>query len=107
MLNGLVGWVLLKAANRFDSITLRADDLLLTDPIRFHARRTRVAGSRRFVAFHVRVPGHWSVQQGHDLGDQLEQEISTTLTRPHVLTHLEPIEDLTSLADKTFRWEQG
>jgi hypothetical protein len=24
-----------------------------------------------------------------------------------VLTHLEPIEDLTSLADKTFRWEQG
>jgi cation diffusion facilitator family transporter len=78
-----------------------------SDQIRFHALRTRVAGSRRFVAFHVLVPGHWSVKQGHDLCEQLEQEIATTLTRTHVLTHLEPIEDPTSWDDQTFRWEQG
>ncbi|MHC0068693.1 cation transporter dimerization domain-containing protein [Nostoc sp. UIC 10890] len=28
--------------------------------IQFHALRTRVAGARRFVSFHVLVPGEWS-----------------------------------------------
>jgi cation diffusion facilitator family transporter len=78
-----------------------------TDQIRFHALRTRVAGSRRFVSLHVLVPGAWSVQQGHDLCEQLEQEIASTLTRTHVLTHLEPIEDPSAWDDLNFRWEQG
>jgi cation diffusion facilitator family transporter len=78
-----------------------------TEEIRFHALRTRVAGSRRFVSLHVLVPGRWSVQRGHDLCEQLEQEIATTLTRTHVLTHLEPIEDPSSWDDQNFRWEQG
>jgi cation diffusion facilitator family transporter len=77
------------------------------DDIRFHALRTRVAGSRRFVSLHVLVPGHWTVQAGHDLCEQLEQEIAATLTRTHVLTHLEPIEDPRSWEDQQFRWEQG
>ncbi|MFM8604023.1 MAG: cation diffusion facilitator family transporter [Cyanobium sp.] len=77
------------------------------DDVRFHALRTRVAGSRRFVSLHVLVPGHWSVQAGHDLCEQLEQEIAATLTRTHVLTHLEPIEDPRSWEDQQFRWEQG
>jgi len=180
VLNGLVAWVLLRAARRFHSITLRADahhlltdvwtstgvvlgialvkltgwtilDPLIaiavainiiitgwklfyetasglldrslpeaeqqlleqllaartTEEIRFHALRTRVAGSRRFVSLHVLVPGGWSVQRGHDLCEQLEQEIATALTRTHVLTHLEPIEDPSSWDDQNFRWEQG
>ncbi|MEB3199431.1 MAG: cation diffusion facilitator family transporter [Synechococcaceae cyanobacterium] len=78
-----------------------------SDQIRFHALRSRVAGSRRFVSFHVLVPGAWSVQRGHDLCERLEHEIATTLTRTHVLTHLEPIEDPTSWEDQNFRWEQG
>ncbi len=78
-----------------------------TDAVRFHALRTRVAGSRRFVSLHVLVPGHWSVQRGHELCETLEQEIAATLTRTDVLTHLEPIEDPTSWNDQTFRWEQG
>ncbi|MEB3165977.1 MAG: cation diffusion facilitator family transporter [Cyanobacteriota bacterium] len=78
-----------------------------TEEIRFHALRTRVAGSRRFVSLHVLVPGRWSVQQGHDLCEALEKEIAETLTRTHVLTHLEPIEDPTSWDDQSFRWEQG
>ncbi len=179
-LNGLVAWVLLKAARRFDSITLRADahhlltdvwtstgvvlgiglvkftGLTILDPliaiavavnivftgwkllhetasglldrslpdqeqtllenllasyesdeIRFHALRTRVAGSRRFVSFHVLVPGHWTVQAGHDLCEQLEHKVAATLTRTHVLTHLEPIEDPRAWGDQGFRWEQG
>jgi cation diffusion facilitator family transporter len=78
-----------------------------SDDIRFHALRTRVAGSQRFVSLHVLVPGRWSVQQGHDLCEELEQEIAATLTRTDVVTHLEPIEDPASWNDQTFRWEQG
>ena len=86
------------------------EDLLAsceTDEIQFHALRTRVAGSRRFVSFHVLVPGHWSVQAGHDLCDQLEHKVAATLTRTHVFTHLEPIEDPNAWEDQGFRWEQG
>jgi cation diffusion facilitator family transporter len=180
VLNGLVAWVLLRAAKRFHSITLRADahhlltdvwtslgivvgiglvnatGLMILDPliaiavalnivvtgwklfhetasglldrslpddeqqrleallaefeseeIRFHALRTRVAGSRRFVTFHVLVPGHWSVQRGHELCEQLEHRVATTLTRTDVVTHLEPIEDPRAWDDQGFRWEQG
>jgi divalent metal cation (Fe/Co/Zn/Cd) transporter len=59
------------------------------------------------VAFHVLVPGAWSVQSGHDLCEQLEREIAAALPRTHVLTHLEPIEDPKSWDDQGFRWEQG
>ena len=41
------------------------EDLLAsceTHEIQFHALRTRVAGSRRFVSFHVLVPGNWSTR---------------------------------------------
>jgi cation diffusion facilitator family transporter len=86
------------------------DNLLASyesDEIRFHALRSRVAGSRRFVSFHVLVPGHWTVQVGHDLCDQLEQKVAATLSRTHVLTHLEPIEDPKAWDDQGFRWEQS
>jgi divalent metal cation (Fe/Co/Zn/Cd) transporter len=55
----------------------------------------------------VMVPGRWTVQAGHDLCDQLEREVATALTRTHVLTHLEPIEDQKSWDDQGFRWEEG
>ncbi|MEZ0334672.1 MAG: cation diffusion facilitator family transporter, partial [Gemmatimonadales bacterium] len=37
------------------------------DGVRYHALRTRQAGARRFISFHILVPGHWTVQRGHDL----------------------------------------
>jgi cation diffusion facilitator family transporter len=73
--------------------------------IAFHALRSRVAGSRRFVALHVLVPGAWSVRDGHAFCEQLEREISATLPRTHVLTHLEPIEDPVSWDDEGFPWD--
>jgi cation diffusion facilitator family transporter len=73
--------------------------------IAFHALRTRMAGSRRFINVHVLVPGHWTVQQGHDFCESLEQEIASALPRSHVFTHLEPIEDPVSWRDDGLRWE--
>jgi divalent metal cation (Fe/Co/Zn/Cd) transporter len=70
-----------------------------------HALRTRVAGSRRFVVFHLLVPGHWSVQAGHDLCERLEREITEALPRTDLTIHLEPIEDPRSWRDEGFDWD--
>jgi cation diffusion facilitator family transporter len=61
--------------------------------IDFHAIRTRTAGSRRFVTLHVLVPGAWTVQQGHDLVEEIETAVAAKLGPVAILTHLEPIED--------------
>lgn len=67
--------------------------------VQFHAVRTREAAARRFVSFHVMVPGSWPVQQGHDLLEQIECEIQAALPNVTLTTHLEPAEDPVSLAD--------
>ncbi len=69
------------------------------DGIRFHALRTRVAGSRGFVSFHLLVPGEWTIQRGHDLCERVEQEIVDALPGTNVIAHMEPLEDPKSWAD--------
>jgi cation diffusion facilitator family transporter len=68
--------------------------------IQFHAVRTRQSGRRSFVSLHILVPGAWTIQQGHDLSEQLESEIRAVLPHANVLTHLEPVEDPSSFADE-------
>jgi cation diffusion facilitator family transporter len=67
--------------------------------IQFHAMRTRVAGTHRFISFHVLVPGAWTVQRGHDLCEEIEQAIALALPGTDVTTHLEPAEDQASWDD--------
>lgn len=67
--------------------------------IQFHALRTRLAGARRFVSFHVLVPGAWTVLQGHDLCEAIELAIIQALPGTNVTTHLEPLEDPASWND--------
>jgi cation diffusion facilitator family transporter len=69
------------------------------DGARYHALRTRQAGRRRFVSFHVLVPGDWSVQRGHDLLERIEQDVRSAVPDSTVFTHLEPIEDPASFDD--------
>ena len=71
-----------------------------TQGIKFHALRTRVAGSRRFVSLHVLVPGAWTVKRGHDLCEAIELAICAALPVTHVITHLEPLEDPISWDDR-------
>lgn len=68
--------------------------------IQFHALLTRVAASRQFISFHVLVPGKWTVQRGHELCESIELAICKALPGSHVITHLEPLEDLASWADQ-------
>ncbi|WP_373544922.1 cation diffusion facilitator family transporter [Chamaesiphon sp.] len=67
--------------------------------IHFHALRTRVSGSRRFATFHVLVPGGLTVQQGHDLCEEVEEAIVHALPGTNVVSHMEPLEDPKSWAD--------
>jgi len=71
------------------------------DGVRFHALRTRQAGSRRFISVHVLVPGAWTVQRGHDLVEHVEGSLCSRLPGASVFTHLEPAEDPRSFADTT------
>ena len=73
--------------------------------IRFHAIRTRRAGARQFASFHVLVPGAWTVQQGHDLLEEIERQIKARLVSVTVATHLEPLEDPASYRDQRLEGE--
>jgi cation diffusion facilitator family transporter len=69
------------------------------DGVRYHALRTRQAGARRFISFHILVPGHWTVQRGHDLLEEIEEQVRDAVPNSVVDTHLEPIEDPVSWED--------
>ena len=68
--------------------------------ILFHAIRTRIAGTRRFVSMHVLMPGTWTIQRGHDLAEAIEAAVRGKLPGAHVFTHLEPREDPVSWDDR-------
>lgn len=69
------------------------------DHVKFHAVRTREAGYRRFLEFHMLVPGSWTVKQGHDAMEDLIDEILDEWPEMRVSGHLEPIEDPRSYED--------
>ncbi|QIF03970.1 cation diffusion facilitator family transporter [Roseimicrobium sp. ORNL1] len=67
--------------------------------VQFHALRTRQAGAWRFMSVHVLVPGDWTVARGHELSEEIENELRERLPRLTALTHLEPVEDPVSYED--------
>ncbi|HWK27031.1 MAG TPA: cation diffusion facilitator family transporter [Solirubrobacter sp.] len=71
------------------------------EDVRFHALRTRQAGSRAFISLHVLVPGAWTVQRGHDVVEDVEAELRAAIPHATIFTHLEPAEDPRSFADTT------
>lgn len=68
--------------------------------VHYHALRTRQAGARSFISFHIQVPGDWSVQRGHDLLEIIEDEVRRVVPSATVFTHLEPLEDPRSWVDQ-------
>lgn len=70
-----------------------------TDEVHFHGLQTRESGRERFVSVHVLVPGAWTVQQGHDLLEDLEEQIRAVLPGAEIHTHLEPSEDERAYGD--------
>jgi cation diffusion facilitator family transporter len=64
--------------------------------IPYHALRTRKSGSRRFIDFHLLLPGQTTVQTSHDLVSRIETAIEQDLPNTFVTIHVEPREDATS-----------
>jgi len=65
----------------------------------FHALRTRLAGSRRFVSFHILLSGKLSLSEAHDFVEEVEREVRAVASHVHVTTHLEPLEDESAYQD--------
>lgn len=100
--------VLRSTSGLMDTAVSRADQEQVREVMRryqdqglqFHALRTRQSGSRKFVSFHVLVPGNWTVQRGHELLVQIEHQIRERVPGASVFTHLEPIDDPASWDDE-------
>jgi len=69
--------------------------------MKFHALRTRQAGARRFISFHMLVPDAWTVAQAHQLSEEIESRIRSLVPNAAVFTHMEPISDPASYDDQT------
>ncbi|MCL2490978.1 MAG: cation diffusion facilitator family transporter [Propionibacteriaceae bacterium] len=74
-------------------------DAHTTPDVSFHAVRTRGAGNRHFASFHVLVPGNWTVKRGHDLTEDVIDDIVFHLPSVRVDAHLEPRDDPRSYED--------
>ncbi len=74
-------------------------DKYRTQGVQFHALRTRQAAGRRFISFHILVPGRWSTHKSHHLAEEVEADIRNSLSGSTVFTHLEPVDDPLSYQD--------
>lgn len=71
-----------------------------TQNLHYHSLLTRQAGQRKFISFHILMPGHLSIQKGHDQVEKVEKAIRGLFDSPvTVFTHLEPVEDPVSMLD--------
>ena len=68
--------------------------------VSFHALRTRQAGARRFVSFHLLVPDDWSVARAHQLSEEIEARMRSMVPNAAIFTHIEPISDPASYEDQ-------
>ena len=86
-------------AEDLEKVILYLDSLKVNE-IEYHSLLTRVAGQRKFISMHLLVPGEWSVKQGHDWADQVEETIIGLFNEPvTVSTHIEPVDDPASMED--------
>jgi cation diffusion facilitator family transporter len=81
-------------------------DILKGSGVPYHALRTRMSGQRSFASVHILVPGQWTVQQGHELLERIEQAMREAVPGLVVVTHLEPAEDPASFLDQTLERSQ-
>ncbi len=55
-----------------------------------HDIRTRHAGARTFIEFHLVVPGGMTVLEAHQICDRIEDEVETAIEGAEVSIHVEP-----------------
>jgi cation diffusion facilitator family transporter len=103
------GWKLIRASSEglMDISMSKEDNRAIADilagfvtrEVHFHALRTRESGHHRFAEVHVLVPGAWTVQQGHDLVEEVEAAVHAGFGQIALTCHLEPSEDPRAYGD--------
>lgn len=98
-----LGWQLLRrSADGLMDAALPPDTLKVIEEtvnayrgegIGFDELRTRQAGALAFASLNILVPGHWSVQKGHDYAERIEADLRAAVPHLRVITHLEPRDD--------------
>lgn len=68
--------------------------------VKFHALRTRQAGTRGFISFHMLVPDEWTISHAHRLSEEIEERIRMLVPNAGVFVHIEPISDPASYDDE-------
>jgi len=66
-------------------IKAQGDDL-----VGFHNLRTRRAGSQKLMDFHLTVCKHMTVEEAHEITDELEKRIEEKILGSDVTIHIEP-----------------
>lgn len=61
--------------------------------VNYHALYTRQSASKRFISFHLLVPGDSSVYKAHELTKLIENELLKEYAYSDIFIHLEPIND--------------
>jgi cation diffusion facilitator family transporter len=59
---------------------------------KLHSVRTRRAGGKKHIDFHLTVPASMSVRESHSLCDVIERDLEKALSNTSVLIHIEPAE---------------
>lgn len=73
----------------------------------FHALRSRQAGAKKFVDFHLLLPGVVSIKDAHQRMEKIEHAIKSQIKDCELQIHAEPIEDPSSWEDNALiRLEQ-
>lgn len=60
------------------------------DCIDFHRLRSRKSGSVRFIDMHLVVPSKWSLEEAHQLSDNIEKDLREALPNTQVIIHVDP-----------------
>ena len=67
----------------------------------FHKLRTRLAGSRRYIDFHLLVCRKLAIEEAHEYSTTLERAIRERVPRTDVIIHVEPCTERCDLTDAT------
>lgn len=65
-------------------------DVCSDDGLHVSDLRTRESGRQRFAYATIRVPGDWTVRQGHETADAVEAAVSRVLPGTTTFVHVEP-----------------
>lgn len=67
-------------------------ELAVTHPgvMGLHDLRTRLAGSRTFIQFHLEMPGHLTLAEAHEIAEQVMYKIEAAYPNAEVLIHEDP-----------------